>query len=99
MCSSVNLFVLLYLLVDLFVGLLTPLALLRIRLGGAAAEAAHDDGRRPAAAARRMLRLLAIRRSTRRIGDVALLFDRLWFRPAASTLRLNLLNTMKNWKI
>ncbi len=86
MRGPVDLFVLLYLLVDLLVGLLAPLAFLRIRLGGTAAEAAHDDGRRPAAAARRMLRLLAIRRSSRRIGDVALLFDRLRFRPAASTL-------------
>lgn len=86
MCCPVDLLVLLYLLVDLLVGLFTPFALLRIRFGGAAAEAAHDDGRRPAAAARRMLRLLAIRRFTRRIGDVALFFDRLRFRPAASTL-------------
>lgn len=83
MCCPVDLFVFLYLLVDLFVGLFTPFALLRIRFGGAAAEAAHDDGRRPAAAARRML---LIRRFTRRIGDVALFFDRLRFRPAASTL-------------
>lgn len=86
MCGSVHLFVFLYLLVDLLVGLLTPFTLLRVRLGGAAAEAAHDEGRRPAAAARRMLRLLAIRRFTRRIGDVALLFDRLRFRSVASTL-------------
>lgn len=84
MCCPVDLFVLLYLLVDLLVGLFTPFALLRIRFGGAAAKAAHDDSRRPAAAARRML--LAIHRFTRRIGDVALFVDRLPFRPVASTL-------------
>lgn len=91
MGGPVDLLVLLYLLVDLLVGLLAPFILLGVRLGGAPAEAAHDDGRRPDAAARRMLRLLAIRRRTRRIGDAARLVRELGRGLAASpTPRLSL---------
>ena len=42
--GAIDLFVPLYLLIDLLVSLLTPLALLSIRLGGAATKAAHDHG-------------------------------------------------------
>ena len=44
MRGPIDLFVLLNLLVDPLVGLLALLALLSVRLGGAAAEAAHDRG-------------------------------------------------------
>lgn len=92
MSGPIHLLVLLYLLVDLLVGLLAPLALLGVGLGGAPAEAAHDwaDGRRPDAAARRMLLLLwAIRRRTRRIGDAPRLPSELRLAP----LRLSLAKT------
>ena len=44
MSGTVDLFVFLYLLIDFLVGLLASLALLGVRLGGAATKAAHDRG-------------------------------------------------------